>query len=148
MLSSTTDNSRLYAQFGEADGYWDISFNHYQRAYADVAGDDIHDVRGISVEVDATTGLVSLNNGYAPGSEPHAAENRLFDTFKDAIDAVLIDTIGTQHPEHAAFMTRVAPDAARRSEALKELDADVYMHALDHEDDGEEDADTEADEAA
>ena len=129
-MPRSTDHSRLYASWGEADGYWDLSFTDAQRAYADVGdGDDAR--RGISVHVDAVTGAISLNNGFMPGSIPYQEENRLFDEFTDAIDAALVRVMGVSAPEYAAFTARTSADAERRTEALKELDARVDQHASD-----------------
>ncbi len=134
-----TDHSRVHARWGEADGYWDISFTEAQRAYAGINVDDeMEPYRSISVHVDATSGVVTLNAGYETGSQPDREERQLFDGFADAIDAALIEAMGSQSPEHKAFEARTRADTARRVDALKRLDADVDQHERDRSDAYEE----------
>lgn len=132
-----TDHSRVRASWGEADGYWDISFTDAQRSFAGV--EDHDDARrSISVHVDALTGEARLNAGYMPGSLPDREENQLFDAFQDAIDAALIEAMGPTSPEYAAFTGRTLGDRDRRNDALKTLDAEVDQHVADSMDDEEE----------
>jgi hypothetical protein len=139
---SSTDHSLVRANIGDgaAPDFWDVGFTPEQRAYADVHDEDR---RVISVYLDPETGEVSLNDGYAPGSQPHRDENTLFTEFADAIVAAIAREIRADNPAYAAFIARAAADEARRTEALKELDAEVEIHAQDAEE-----ADDDLDEVA
>lgn len=113
---------KVHASYGMAETFWDIGFTPLQLAHAD-AEDEFKCT--ISVHVDAETGRVTLNNGYAPGTETYEQEERLFAEFRDAIVEALVAAIDDADPDYAAFFAWAKGDAARRAEALEQLDVDL-----------------------
>jgi phage tail tape-measure protein len=128
---SDIDHSCVSTRWGEAEWFYDVTFTSQQCAYAGV---ETEDKNGISVRVDEITGRVELNNGYAPGSTIYDDEQRLFENFEDAIVESLIGTITSSSAIHSVFMIRAAADAERRRAALRDLDAEIYVHDLSAED--------------
>ena len=110
---------KVSASYGMAETFWDIGFSAQQLAYAD-AEDEFKCT--ISVHVDPETGRVTLNNGYAPGSETYDQEERLFAEFRNSIEEALIRAVDETDAEYAAFLARARENAACRSEALEDLE--------------------------
>lgn len=110
---------QVHASYGMAETFWDIGFTPEQLLYAD-AEDEFKTT--ISVHVDAVSGRVTLNNGYAPGSETYDQEERLFAEFRNAIEEALVKAVDDDDADYAAFLARAATNAECRANALDELE--------------------------
>lgn len=122
--------TKLHAQYGDAETFWDVSFNNDHLAYAETKTNDI---RHISVFIDPDTGKISLNNGYTPGSAPFEDENALFDNFKDAIVEALASSIRNKTPEYSKFLDASSADRDRRAAALEKLNSRIRDQLEDDE---------------
>lgn len=95
--------------YGEADTFWDVSFDPKHMDRLDLHPDD---PRSISVWIDPKSGAVELNKGYEEGSPEDRREATLFGEYRDMIvdelaSAIqsLINRLGVDRVlEYAAFM--------------------------------------------
>jgi hypothetical protein len=106
--------------YGEAHPFWDVCFNPFQLAYAEVEDEQI---TRISVTIDAEDGTLSLNNGYAEGSQPYEDEVSLFENFQLAIVEMLTRELPADNPAYTVFLAEAAEYADDRRDGLVDLEA-------------------------
>lgn len=121
------DPTAVHVGDGQGEGFWDVGFDDDQIAYAQIEAEDM---RGVCVSIEGIE--MTLNNGYAPGSQPHQDENALLDTFREAIVAALVvdHRIQRDHPE---FVAAAMAEQTTRCETLAELAQQMREWADDEE---------------
>lgn len=82
---------------------------------------------------------MTLNEGYAPGSQEHSDEESLFAEFEDAIVRELV--ADHRLADHATLLSRAAESAFQREELLAALDVALDDLRIDLENDDDDDAD-------
>lgn len=121
------DNTKIatvYAQYGQAETFWDICFSAVQFDFIDIPSDY---QRSISVWIQPENGIAELNNGYEPDSAPYEAENNLFNEYKDPIiEALWMEVPRTA--EYARFIAAADADREARHERINQL-AEILIRA-------------------
>lgn len=138
-MSQPDPITNVTAAYGQADQNWDVYFTPLQQSYADA----IEDMGFISIFIDETTGEVTLNAGYAPGSPQFKSESSLFAEYEAAIVEVLVKEVPSDQPTYKAFLDAAAADLESRHEQLAAVARSLHEHDLELLEDGEDDDDAD-----
>lgn len=127
-------NTRVSIEHGtaETNEFWDVYLTPLQTTYANVQTEDM---RGFSVALDLELGTLSLNAGYAPGSQQFDDERSMFAEFDDSAVEALLDHVRGRTGDYGCFVETATADRDARLNRLLDLSIDIDEHEADVEED-------------
>lgn len=121
------ENTKVHVYHGaaETNEFWDVILTPLQLSYAEV---ETEDMRGFSMFLDLKTGGVSLNEGYAPGSQPYREERSMFAEFDDSAVEALLEHVKGRTGDFGPFVQVAEEDREARLNRLEDLAIDLDEH--------------------